>query len=114
MADDPVVELLKEWLVRVEKKIDDAVTELRAKVDVKADRAELAELRAALAAKADNADLATVVQRVDQHDTAISKHDRHIERQTINSTEKKAWQQFVVPLVISLALLAVAVIQVVK
>lgn len=105
-----VVQLLTSWLARVESKID----LLTGKLEGKADKTELAELRQALENKADKTDLVELEHRVGSEAKRTDTIEKDYEHHSRSQTEKKEWRQYVMPLIISLALLAIGVLQVMK
>lgn len=125
-AAKAILDLFRDWLTRVESKIDTLnvrlegkadraeVAGLEARVDQKADKTALAEIRQQLELKADKTDLADLDHTVDTNQKRLDAVDRDLEHRTRTSTERKEWKQYVLPLMISLALLVVGVIQVVK
>lgn len=112
-SDEPsgaVLALINQWLARVESKIDT----LFMKLDAKADKTELAELRQQIESKADKADMVELEHRLGDESRRTDAVERDLDHRVKSGAERKEWRQFVMPTILSVALLAVAVIQLMK
>lgn len=92
-SDVNVLHLINQWLARIESKLDT----LTGKVDGKADRTELAAL----------------AQRVTHESDRIDGLQREVEHQTRNKQETSEWRRYLVPMILTVVLVALGVVQLV-
>jgi hypothetical protein len=111
-----IFQLFQQWLTRVEGKIDT----LTGRLEGKADRAEVSALAERLETKATKDDLAELRARVERESERIEREsertdglEKHAELHIQRDTDRTEWRRWAVPLALTLALLAVGVVQVV-